>query len=99
MDGRAGPRVNIRGHELLSFSSYDYLGLANHPAIDRAAIAAVERYGVGTGGVRLLSGTTEIHCEVERAIARFKGVGADMLILVSQIFTNDGQGIGIFHGR
>jgi len=78
LQGRAGPRVEIRGRELISLSSYDYLGLAGHPAVDAAAIDAVRRYGVGTGGVRLLSGTAEIHCEVERAIARFKGVGASI---------------------
>ena len=71
--GKAGPCVLTDGHEMLMLSSYDYLGLIGDPRVDAAAIEAVRRYGTGTGGVRLLTGTLELHRETEEAIAEFKG--------------------------
>lgn len=76
--GRSGPRVRVDGKELLMMSSYDYLGLIGHPAIERAAVEAVERYGTGSGGVRFLTGTTELHCKLERELAEFKGTEASV---------------------
>lgn len=73
---KTGPCVLTDGHEMLMLSSYDYLGLIGDPRIDAAAIEAVKRYGTGTGGVRLLTGTLELHRETEEAIARFKGTEA-----------------------
>jgi glycine C-acetyltransferase len=57
-------------------SCYDYLGLAGHPAVAEAAIAAVRSFGTGTGGVRMLTGTAALHHDLEREIAAFKGVEA-----------------------
>ena len=68
-----GVRVRTAGREMLMFASYSYLGLIGHPKINAAAIAAVERYGSGTHGVRLLAGTLTLHRELEEPIARFKG--------------------------
>ena len=68
-----GVRVRTAGREMLMFASYSYLGLIGHPKINAAAIAAVERYGSGTHGVRLLAGTLTLHRELEETIARFKG--------------------------
>jgi 8-amino-7-oxononanoate synthase len=66
-------RVRVKGHgEMIMLGSYSYLGLIGHPKIDRAARAAIERYGTGTHGVRLLAGTLSIHHELERRIALFK---------------------------
>ncbi len=76
--GRSGPHVRVDGKELLMMSSYDYLGLIGHPAIERAAVDAVEQYGTGSGGVRFLTGTTELHCELERELAEFKGTEASV---------------------
>ena len=76
LSGRPGPKVEVDGHRMLALSSYDYLGLIGDPRVDEAAIAAIRRYGTGTGGVRLLTGTLELHGEVERAIAAFKGTEA-----------------------
>jgi 7-keto-8-aminopelargonate synthetase-like enzyme len=53
------------------FSSYSYLGLIGHPRIATAVKEAVERYGTSTGGVRLLTGTLELHHELERELAQF----------------------------
>jgi glycine C-acetyltransferase len=54
-------------------SSYDYLGLIGDPRIDEAAIEAVRKYGTGTGGVRMLTGTVDLHHEMERRVAAYKG--------------------------
>ena len=56
---------------MLMMSSYDYLGLIGHAAIENAAAAAIRKFGTGTGGVRLLTGTTELHREMEEDLARF----------------------------
>lgn len=55
------------------FSTYSYLGLIGEPRINEAVKQAVERYGTSTGGVRLLTGTLELHQEVERELAAFLG--------------------------
>lgn len=69
---RSGPMVEMDGHRMLMLSSYDYLGLIGDRRVDEAAIAAVRKYGTGTGGVRLLTGTLDLHREVEQALADFK---------------------------
>jgi glycine C-acetyltransferase len=76
LEGRTGSRVMVLGRSRLMLSCYDYLGLAGHPAVEEAAIDAVRTYGTGTGGVRMLTGTTALHHELEREIASFKGVDA-----------------------
>jgi glycine C-acetyltransferase len=73
--GSARVRVKDRG-EMLMFGSYSYLGLIGHPAIDRAAHEAIDRFGTGTNGVRLLAGTLPLHNELEASIAAFKGTEA-----------------------
>jgi glycine C-acetyltransferase len=70
---RPGPEVEMDGHRMLLLSSYDYLGLIGDRRVDEAAIAAVQKYGTGTGGVRLLTGTLDLHHEMEQALAEFKG--------------------------
>jgi len=74
--GRAGPRVSVAGRAMLMLASYDYLGLLGHRAIDAAAVAAVRQYGSGTGGVRMLTGTTALHHALESDLAAFKEVEA-----------------------
>lgn len=59
------------GREMVMLASYSYLGLIGHPRIDAAAIAAVEKYGSGAGGVRLLTGTSDLHERLEERIASF----------------------------
>jgi 8-amino-7-oxononanoate synthase len=70
---RQGPEAVIEGRLSKIFSSYDYLGLIGHPEIDCAAIDAVKRFGTGTGGVRLLTGTNQLHDELEYELSLFKG--------------------------
>jgi 8-amino-7-oxononanoate synthase len=69
----SGPRSAAFGDELVMFSQYSYLGLIGHPRIATAVKAAVERYGTSTGGVRLLTGTLELHHELEHELASFIG--------------------------
>ncbi|MBI4771383.1 MAG: aminotransferase class I/II-fold pyridoxal phosphate-dependent enzyme [Chloroflexi bacterium] len=66
-------KVLVRGREMGMYASYGYLGLLGHPRIGEAAIRAVEKYGTGTHGVRMLAGTLDLHCELEATIAAFKG--------------------------
>ncbi len=73
LEGRSGPWVKAEGRELLMLSSYDYLGLIGDPRIDEAAIDAIRKYGTGTGGVRMLTGTIDLHHCMERDVAAFKG--------------------------
>jgi 8-amino-7-oxononanoate synthase len=69
---RGGSRVLVRGREMGMYASYSYLGLLGHPRINAAARAAVEKFGTGTHGVRLLAGTLSLHEELEATIASFK---------------------------
>jgi len=68
-----GPLIVIDGKSCHNYSSNDYLGLANHPVVREAAIRAVERYGVGSGASRLVSGTLSPHVALEERLADFKG--------------------------
>lgn len=63
--------VVVEGRRMLMFASYGYLGLVGHPSINEASKAAVDQYGTGTHGVRLLAGTLDLHHELERTIAEF----------------------------
>jgi 8-amino-7-oxononanoate synthase len=72
VDSAPGPRLEIGGKPLLNFSSNDYLGLANHPALKAAAIRAVEKFGAGAGASRLLCGSLAPFHELEAALAAFK---------------------------
>jgi glycine C-acetyltransferase len=69
---RGGARVVVDGREMGMYASYSYLGLIGHPRINKAAKDAVDQYGTGTHGVRMLAGTLKIHDELEETIAEFK---------------------------
>ena len=68
---RAGPESGALGERFLMFSSYSYAGLIGHPRINEAVKLAVDRYGTSTGGVRLLTGTLELHHQLEHELADF----------------------------
>jgi 8-amino-7-oxononanoate synthase len=78
LEGKSGPRVEVSGQTFSMLSSYDYLGLIGHPAIEAAAISAIRRFGTGTGGVRLLTGTNTLHRQLEERLAAFKRAEAAM---------------------
>ena len=79
VEGPAGRTVRMGGREYLCFCSNNYLGLAADPRLLEAARGAAERYGCGSGASRLVSGTLEIHEELEGKIASFKGTEAALL--------------------
>jgi 8-amino-7-oxononanoate synthase len=64
--------VERNGRQLLSFSCNDYLNLTQHPAIKRAAIAAIEEYGAGSGASRLVTGNHPLYAKLESRLAQFK---------------------------
>ena len=76
VDSPQAPRLILEGKSLLNFSSNDYLGLANHPALKEAAQRAVAEFGAGAGASRLISGSLAPFHELEAALAEFKGAGA-----------------------
>ena len=76
VESAPGTRANIGGRELLNFSSNDYLGLAQHPALKEAAVKAVEKFGAGSGASRLVCGSLAVHHELEESLAAFKGTEA-----------------------
>jgi 8-amino-7-oxononanoate synthase len=76
VDSPQGPHIEIGGKSLLNFSSNDYLGLANHPALKEAAIKSIEKFGAGAGASRLICGSLAPFHELEEALATFKGTEA-----------------------
>ena len=71
-----GAWLTVDGQRVLNFCSNNYLGLANHPRLVEAARRALEAYGVGPAAVRTIAGTMDLHLELERRLAAFKGVEA-----------------------
>lgn len=66
-------RVRVKGYgEMIMLGGYSYLGLIGHPKINAAAKAAIDEFGTGTHGVRLLAGTLSLHNKLEERIAKFK---------------------------
>jgi 8-amino-7-oxononanoate synthase len=79
VEAARGPRLLIGGVEYLAFCSNDYLGLAHHPGVARAARAGIERYGVGAGASHLVSGHSDAHHRLEEALAKFVELPAALL--------------------
>src|SRR5580692_791107 len=73
---RQGIYAERGGRRLLSFSCNDYLNLSGHPAIIKAAVEAAQRYGVGAGASRLVTGNHPLYEELEGRLARLKGTDA-----------------------
>ena len=68
-----GARLVVDGKDVLNFCSNNYLGLANHPKVVAAAQEAMKKYGVGPAAVRTIAGTMDLHVELEKRLAKFKG--------------------------
>ena len=73
LESAQGRLVTCGGRELLNFSSNDYLGQANHPALAEAVAMAMRDHGFGSGASRLICGTLRPHAELEEKVAAFKG--------------------------
>lgn len=76
MSSKSGPEVFSNNRSMFMLSSYDYLGLVGHPYIEAATINAIKNFGTGTGGARMLAGTNQLHRQLEKKIATFKGKAA-----------------------
>ena len=68
--------ITFEGRRFIAMASNNYLGLANHPTVKRAAIEAIEQWGVGAGAARLISGTMTPHDQLEQDLAQYKQVEA-----------------------
>lgn len=79
VEGPQDSHVKLDGRDVLLFCSNNYLGLADHQKVKEAAVAAVLRFGAGSGAARLVSGTMELHRELECRLALFKGTEAALL--------------------
>jgi len=66
-----GNKVKVNGKEMIMVGSNNYLGLLDHPQVQKAAQDAVDRYGVATCGSRFLNGTLDIHVKMEERLAQF----------------------------
>ncbi len=91
--GTEGLKINLRtmgsvpdgwmivdGRKVLNFCTNNYLGLANNPAMKQASIKAIEKWGVGPAAVRSIAGTQELHVELEKRLAAFKGVEDSLFV-------------------
>ncbi len=73
------PKVRIAGKDVILFGSNNYLGLCNDPRLKQAAISAINKYGVGSGGSRLTTGSSDLHKRLEKTLASFKGTEASLV--------------------
>ena len=74
LDGEQKAHTSFDHASVVNLSSNNYLGLTTHPRLRQKALEAVEKFGVGTGSVRTIAGTMEMHLELERKLAAFKNV-------------------------
>ena len=83
------PIVEMDNRRIIMLGSNNYLGMTSHPEVKKAAQEAIEEYGVGTTGSRLLNGTMDIHVELEKRLARFVGT-EDAVVFSTGMQTNLG---------
>ena len=76
LESEQAPECTFDGKHVINIASNNYLGLTTHPKLREAALNAIKKYGVGSGAVRTVCGTMQIHMELEEKIARFKNVEA-----------------------
>ena len=76
LESESAAESRFDGKEVINLASNNYLGLTTHPKLREAALRAVERFGVGSGAVRTISGTMSLHMQLEERIAAFKNVEA-----------------------
>ena len=79
LEGASEPRCVIEGREMLMLSSNNYLNLTTHPKVVEASVQATKKYGAGSGSVRAIAGTMDLHLEAERVCADFKEVEASLI--------------------
>lgn len=80
LNGAQGAWFEVDGKKVLNLCSNNYLGFANNERLKKAAIEAVEKYGVGPGAVRSIAGTMDIHHQLEKELAEFKKTEATLVV-------------------
>lgn len=98
LDGKAGPMMQLDGETVINFASNDYLGLAGDDRLAAAAITAIQTYGTGSTGSRLLSGHRQLHAQLEAAIAAWKGT-EDAIVFSSGYLANIGTTSALMGAR
>ena len=78
LTGASEPVSVVDGREVIVLCANNYLGLTTHPKLIEAALKATKTHGVGAGAVRAISGTMDLHMELEKKLARFKGAEASL---------------------
>ncbi|HLP17010.1 MAG TPA: glycine C-acetyltransferase [Bacteroidota bacterium] len=96
--------VTVKGRDVVMMASNNYLGMADHPTVRKAAMDGIKKYGYGVASVRFICGTQDIHLELEKKISKF--VGAEDTILFSSCFaanegffaslTNEKMGVDLY---
>src|SRR5713226_3515922 len=79
LQGPSAPRSRVDGREVIMLCANNYLNLANHPRLKQAASTAIETHGVGSGSVRPIAGTMDLHMELEEKLAKFKRTEAALV--------------------
>jgi len=79
LQGPSTPRCIVDGKKVLMLCSNNYLGLSNHPKVKEAAMQAIKTHGAGSGSVRPIAGTMDIHIELEERLAKFKEAEASLV--------------------
>src|SRR6266498_1215434 len=69
----SAPHAKVDGKNVIVLCSNNYLGLANHPKLKQATIAATRKYGAGSGSVRVIAGTLDLHVKLEKELAAYRG--------------------------
>src|ERR1700681_2010186 len=89
LEGEQKPKTTFDHRQVVNLSSNNYLGLTTHPKLRERALEAIRTLGVGTGSVRSIAGTMDIHMELERRLATFKKTEA-VVVLQSGFAANAG---------
>ena len=79
LESANAPRCTMDGKPTIMLSANNYLNLTTHPKVVEASIAATRKYGAGSGSVRAIAGTMDIHLEAEQKVAEFKGVESSLI--------------------
>ena len=79
LESASTPSCTVDGNQMIMLSANNYLNLTTHPRVIQASVEATQKYGAGSGSVRAISGTMDIHLEAERKVAEFKGVEASLI--------------------
>src|SRR5439155_12367277 len=89
LEGEQRATTTVDHRSVVNLSSNNYLGLTTHPRLREAALEATRKLGVGSGSVRTIAGTMDIHMELERRLAAFKNTEA-VVVFQSGFASNAG---------